>query len=117
MPAAPIFLAPAQPSAEVVALDAMLRLVSPPLTVNGVQYATESDASLARRQEAEKRVREARRFATRASSCVWCGLPINAGENVIIVSGRAMHVNLCQADFDRFVFGDRRGSERLDGAA
>lgn len=60
---APIYLpqAPA-PSPEVLAAERDILTDEGYLTVGGVQYASESDASQARRWEAERRVRNYERF-------------------------------------------------------
>lgn len=60
---APIYLpqAPA-PSPEILAAERDILADEGYLTVGGVQYATESDATQARRWEAERRVRNYERF-------------------------------------------------------
>lgn len=63
MAACPLYLPAEQVRPEVRALEAALKLANPPLTVGGIQSANESDASLARRHEAEYRVRGAERMA------------------------------------------------------
>ncbi len=114
MPAYPIYLEPpATLGGEVFAQEAMIRMLEPPLTVAGVQYANESDASLARRQEAMKRVREAHRKARLMDHCVWCDRAILDGEPTILLSGRPMHVARCQGEFDQMLSSDRRSANEV----
>lgn len=113
MCSAPIYLESAPASSEVLAAEAAIIAREGRLSVCGYQCSNYSDADRLRRVEAECRVREAaRRRNLLAKGCVWCGQPIDDGQDVVIISGRAMHVDGCQVDFDRFTYGcapERRG--------
>lgn len=74
------------------------------LTVRGFQYANPSDASLARRQEAENRVREAGRRARLALPCAWCGNAVSRhveDGRPVELGGPLLHRE-CACEFDAF---------------
>ena len=107
MCATPIYFPEARPSMQVVVVETMLRALEGPLTVCGFQYATESDASLARRQEAEQRVHEARYHVLRLRlPCPWCGRPVLDDQASMQLGGRSLHVNPCVSEFDAFTRGN-----------
>jgi len=112
MSARPIYLPEARPSIHVILVEAMLRALEGPLTVCGFQYATESDASLARRQEAEQRVHEASYKVLRlALPCPWCGRRIADDQASMQLGGRCLHVEPCASEFDAFTRGSTSNLE------
>ena len=107
MCAAPIYFPEARPSAQVILVEAAIRALEGPLTVRGFQYANESDASLARRQEAAERVHEAEYAVLRMGlPCPWCGLPVRDGQASMQLGGRSLHVEPCVSEFDSFTRGE-----------
>ena len=108
MCATPIYFPEARPSVQVILVEAGIRALEGPLTVRGFQYANESDASLARRMEAEQRVHEAEYMVLRlALPCPWCGRPVRDDQASMQMSGRSLHVEPCVREFDEFVAGPR----------
>lgn len=113
MCAAPIYQAPDPASPAVLAAELVILAQEGPLTVCGFQYATSSDAALARRHEAEYRVRRAARLARAADRpCIWCGRAFAAGDPIVIVGGEPMHVVGCQVQFEAMAYGDEPSATR-----
>lgn len=104
MSAAPIYLEPYPITPEIRVTEAALQMLEGALTVRGVQYATPSDADLARRHEAERLVAQTERLARLAGPCAWCELPIAPGAPTVEVGGRRLHVERCNAEFARFTY-------------
>lgn len=115
MCAAPIYFTEARPSAQVILIEAAIRALEGPLTVRGFQYANESDASLARRQEAAERVHEAEYCVLRMTlPCPWCGRPVRDGEATTQLGGRSLHVEPCLREFDAFTRGSTADTSNLE---
>jgi hypothetical protein len=111
--ARPIYLPQARPSVQVILVEAAIRALEGPLTVRGFQYANESDASLARRQEAAERVHEAEYAVLRMTlPCPWCGLPVLAGQASMQLGGRSLHREPCVSEYDAFTRGDTFNHEQ-----
>lgn len=109
MAARPIYLPPATVTPQVRAAEAAIKLLNPPLTVAGIQYANESDAALARRHEAEYQVRQAERLAQLAAAntvCVWCKKPFAPNDVAVLVGAERIHAEPCQAEFEAMLDGD-----------
>ncbi|MGI8548298.1 MAG: hypothetical protein ACR2M1_13375 [Gemmatimonadaceae bacterium] len=116
MCAAPIYFPGFVPSTAVRLAEEAIIAAEGPLTIGGYQCSNYSDADYLRRIEAECRVREAaRRDRVLARGCVWCGQSIEAGQDVVIVAGRAMHVDACQNQFEQMAYGG--DTEQLPEAA
>lgn len=109
-----IYLAEVKPSREVLTAERQIIAEEGYLTINGTQYSTFSDADIARRREAEYRVRKAECLARLAATCAWCGDVIGCDEATIELGGRRVHADSCAAEFDEFSYGEVAEQEFAD---